>query len=133
VDITNKTAISVQKKTPYKALLNEFDLDDDNVPLLAYLLTLRYKTYVEIPKGAHVVGDKIVIRAEVGILVGYEGQHIFKVYVLTRGGGEDNKIVRSSNVRFNKAGLITKPLLEDNKDNDSQQPVNRGELQNKDR
>ena len=51
----------------------------------------------------------------------------------TRGRGEDNKIVRSSNVRFDKAGLITKPLPEDDEDNDSQQPENRGELQNKDR
>ena len=100
-------------------MLNEFDLDDDNVPLLAYLRTLRCKTYVEIPKGARVIRDKTAIRAEVGILVRYEGQHIFKVYVLTRGRGEDNKIVRSLNVRFNKAGLITKPLPEDNKDNDS--------------
>jgi hypothetical protein len=131
VEITNKTATSVQEKTPYEVFLDEFYPEEDNTPSLAHLRTLGCKTYVEIPKGNRVVGDKTAIRAEVGILVGYEGQHIFKVYVPTRGGGEDNKIVRSSNVRFDEAGLITKPLPYEEDESDLQQPIIRGE--NKDR
>jgi hypothetical protein len=50
----------------------------------------------------------------VGILVGYKGSHIYKVYIPLRRGPTKNRIVRSLNVRFNKGGLITKPLLEDN-------------------
>ena len=49
-------------------------------------------------------------RAEVGILVGYEGNYIFKVYVPSRKGAPENRVVRSSNVRFDEGGLITKPL-----------------------
>ena len=49
-----------------------------------------------------------------GILVGYKGSHIFKVYIPLRRGPAKNRIIQSSNVRFNKGGLITKPLSEDN-------------------
>ena len=54
-------------------LLDKFYPDEDNTLSLAYLRTIRYKTYVEILKGARVIRDKTVIRAEVGILVRYEG------------------------------------------------------------
>jgi hypothetical protein len=68
-------------------------------------------------------------RAKVRILVGYEGSHIFKVYVLSRRRPVENRIVRSSNVRFDERGLITKPLPEeDEEEADIQIPVkNRGE------
>ena len=46
--------------------------------------------------------------------IGYKGSHIFKVYILLRKGPTKNRIIQSSNIRFNKGGLITKPLLEDN-------------------
>jgi hypothetical protein len=52
-------------------------------------------------------------RAKVRILVGYKGLYIFRVYVLSRRGPVESKIVRFSNVRFDKEGLITKPLLEE--------------------
>ena len=51
-----------------------------------------------------------------GIFVGYEGSHIFKVYIPLRRGLTENRIIQSSNVRFNKRDLITKPLSEDNTD-----------------
>ena len=51
-----------------------------------------------------------------GILIGYKGSHIFKVYIPLRKGPAENRIIRSLNVRFNKRGLIIKPLLEDNTD-----------------
>jgi hypothetical protein len=52
-------------------------------------------------------------RVKVGILVGYKGSHIFRVYVPLRRGPVESKIVRFSNVRFNERGLITKPLPEE--------------------
>ena len=49
-----------------------------------------------------------------GILVGYKGSHIFKVYIFLRKGPAENRIIQFLNIRFNEGGLITKPLLEDN-------------------
>jgi hypothetical protein len=73
-------------------------------------------------------------RAEVGILVGYEGSHIFRVYVPSRRGPVESRIVRSSNVRFDEGGLITKPFPEEDEEADIQIPVrNRGEAANQDR
>ena len=49
--------------------------------------------------------NKLEKRAELRILVRYEGTHIYRVYVPTRRG---EKIVRTSNVRFDeRKGLIT--------------------------
>jgi hypothetical protein len=75
-------------------------------------------------------------RAEVEILVSYKGSYIFKVYILLRRGPVKSKIVRFSNVRFNKKGLITKPLLkeEDKEEANIQIPVkNKSETVNQDR
>ena len=51
-----------------------------------------------------------------GILVGYKGSYIFKVYIPLRKGPAKNRIIQSLNIRFNEGGLITKPLLKDNID-----------------
>jgi len=56
---------------------------------------------------------KVAAQAKVGILVGYKRSHIFKVYIPSRKGPAKNRIIRSLNVRFNKRGLIIKPLSED--------------------
>ena len=108
----NRTATSLLKgKTPYEAFMDEFHPGKDNQPSVAHLRVLGCKTYVQIPKERRVTSEKVVARAEVGILVGYEGSHIFKVYVPSRKGAPENRVVRSSNVRFDEGGLITKPLL----------------------
>jgi len=52
----------------------------------------------------------------VGILIGYKGSHIFKVYIPLKKGLIKNRIIQSSNIRFNERGLITKPLSEDDTD-----------------
>ena len=49
-----------------------------------------------------------------GILIGYKKSYIFKVYILLRRGPIKNRIIQFLNIRFNKRGLIIKPLLEDN-------------------
>ena len=59
---------------------------------------------------------KVAARAKVGILIGYKGSYIFKVYIPLKKGPVKNRIVQSSNIKFNKKGLIIKPLLKDNTD-----------------
>ena len=49
-----------------------------------------------------------------GILIGYKGSYIFKVYILLKRGPTKNRIIEFLNVNFNKRGLIIKPWLEDN-------------------
>ena len=49
-----------------------------------------------------------------GILISYKGSYIFKVYIPSRRGPTKNIIIQSLNIRFNKGGLITKPLLKNN-------------------
>ena len=51
-----------------------------------------------------------------GILIGYKGSHIFKIYIPLRRALTENRIIQSLNIKFNKGGLITKPLLKDNTD-----------------
>jgi hypothetical protein len=55
----------------------------------------------------------VIKHAKVEILVSYKGLHIFKVYILLRRGLVKSRIVRLLNVRFDKEGLITKPLLKE--------------------
>ena len=59
---------------------------------------------------------KVTAQAKVEILIGYKGSHIFKVYIPLRKGLAKNRIIQSLNIRFNKRGLIIKPLLKDNTD-----------------
>ena len=128
VMISNRTATSLHEKTPFQALMDELFPEQDNVPSVAHFRVLGCKTYVQIPKEKRVTSEKVKERAEVGILVGYEGTHIFKVYVPSRRGPLENRIVRSSNVRFDEGGLITKPLPSEQEDG------NRGdEVENQDR
>jgi hypothetical protein len=62
---------------------------------------------VHIQKERHTQSDKLGDRAEVGILVGYEGDNIYRVYVPSRRG---NKIVRSSTVTFNENNQYEKEI-----------------------
>jgi hypothetical protein len=58
------------------------------------------------------------------------------VYVLLRRGPVKSRIVRSSNVRFNKKGLITKPLPEEEDKEEANIQIlvkNRGKAANQDR
>ena len=133
--ITNPTATSVLNgKTPYEAITDVFHREQDNRLSVAHLRVLGCKTYVQIPKERRVTSEKVAAQAEVGILVGYEGSYIFKVYVPSRKGALENRVVRSSNVRFDQGGLITKPLPEEEADTDILIPAgDGGEAENQDR
>ena len=79
--ITNGTATSLlDGKTPYEAFTDEVYPGEDNRPSVAHLRVLGCKTYVQIPKERRFTSERMKERAEVGILVSYEGTHIFRVY-----------------------------------------------------
>jgi hypothetical protein len=59
-----------------------------------------------IKKERRVASRKLAARAKVGILVGYDGAHIYQVYMPSRAR---DKIVRTSYVCFNKGGFVTEP------------------------
>ena len=59
---------------------------------------------MHIPEERKTKENKLEKRAELGILIRYEGIHIYRIYVLIR---RRKKIVRTSNVRFDeRKGLI---------------------------
>ncbi|KAI1006706.1 hypothetical protein K3495_g1521 [Podosphaera aphanis] len=56
--------------------------------------------YVLIPEEKRVRSKKLDPRAKLGVLVGYEGENIYKIWVPSI---EDNKLILSSNVRFDES------------------------------
>jgi hypothetical protein len=112
VMISNRVATSsLDGITPYEEFMKAVDPDHDHKPFLGHLRVLGCKTYVLIPKETRVTSRKVDRRAEVGILVGYEGEHIYRVWIpSSRGQG---RIVRSSNVRFDENGLISNPSVDE--------------------
>ena len=110
VYVTNRTATSLlDGKTPLQYLLEltteDDDVDADFTQSVAHLRVLGCKTYVIIQKEVRVVSQKLAPRAQVGILVGYEGKHIYQVYLPYKHGR--GKVVRSSYVRFDEGGVVT--------------------------
>lgn len=101
IQIANRTATSVlNKETPIQAF-NRYMTGIDEKPDLSHLRVLGCKAYVQIPVEKRVLTRKLDERAEIGILVGYEGQHIYRVYIPTR-----RTVVRSSIVRFDENSSI---------------------------
>ena len=68
---------------------------------------LGCKTYVQIPPEKRTTSRKLDARADIGILVRYKEDHIYRIYI-----PYSKKVKRSSNVRFDEDGYITDPLLE---------------------
>ncbi|KAI1006112.1 Retrovirus-related Pol polyprotein from transposon TNT 1-94 [Podosphaera aphanis] len=124
--IVNRVATSVlQNETPFQAL-NRLTLGNDEIPDLSHLRVLGCKVYVQIPIEKRVLSRKLDARAEIGILVGYEGSHIFRVYFPSR-----KIVIRSSNIRFDEDGYITSPPNELPSDlGEPEFSENRGESKN---
>ncbi|KAI1007632.1 hypothetical protein K3495_g595 [Podosphaera aphanis] len=57
---------------------------EDHKPSVKHFRALGSKAYVHIPKEKRDVSEKLTPRAEVGILVGFEGNHIYRVYIASR-------------------------------------------------
>ena len=69
----------------------------EHIPLVSHIRVIGCKTYVLIEKEKRVVLEKLAPRAEVGILVGFEGYYIYRVYIPSK-----RRVVRTSHYRFNK-------------------------------
>jgi hypothetical protein len=110
IHVANRTSCStVEGKTPYQAFMDQIEPGVDHTPSVAYFRVLGCKVYVLIEKERRVQSRKLAARAEVGILVGYEGAHIYRVYMPSRAR---DKIVRTSHVRFDEGGFVTAPDFE---------------------
>lgn len=106
LQIANRTATSVlQGETPIQSF-NRYMIGIDEKPDLSHLRVLGCKAYVQIPVQKRVLSRKLDKRAEIGILVGYEGQHIYRVYIPGR-----QKVIRSSAVRFDENSLVTSTMF----------------------
>lgn len=100
--IANRTATSVLNgETPIQAFNRHFTGVDENSGL-SHLRVLGCKVYVRIPVEKRVLSQKLDKRAEIGILVGYEGQHIYRIFIPSR-----RRVIRSSTVRFDENSSLT--------------------------
>jgi hypothetical protein len=105
VYVTNRVAIRVlNSKTLYQCFIDDvFGEKQEHIPLVSYIRVIGYKTYVLIEKEKRVILEKLVPRAEVGILVGFKGHYIYRVYIPSK-----RRVVRTSYCRFDEGqGLIT--------------------------
>src|SRR5258707_15132093 len=113
IQITNRTAtVSLDDIPLYEEFMNSVRPNRNHNPFLGHLRTLGCKTYVLIPKENRLRSRKLDPRAEIGILVGYEGEHIYRVWIPGK-GGSIGRIVRSSHVRFDENGLISDATEDD--------------------
>ena len=102
--IINRCATSVLRNETPCQYLNRVCLGINIKPDLSHLRVLGCKSYVQIPVQRRVISRKLDDRAEIGILVGYEGQHFFRIYIPSH-----QKVIRSSNVRFDENNGIDAP------------------------
>jgi hypothetical protein len=108
IKITNRSATSnLVDLTPYECFMNKVDPDHDHTPYMGYLRVLGCRTYVQIPQEKRKRSRKIDPRAKVGMLVGYEGEHIYRVWIPNEKGRGYGQIVRSSNVVFDEYSLYS--------------------------
>jgi len=70
-------------------------------PAVGHIRVLGCKTFVHIPKERRVQSEKLSERATEGILVGYEGDKIYRVYIPNRKGG----VIRTSTATFDENEL----------------------------
>ena len=83
VHVINRTATTSIKGdyTPLQALERHKLGDKVKKSSIAHIRALGCKAFVHIQKPRRVQSEKLADRAEIGILVGFEGEHIYRVYV----------------------------------------------------
>jgi hypothetical protein len=105
VYITNRVTTRVlNSKILYQCFIDDvFSEKTEHILLVSYIRVIGYKTYILIEKEKHVALEKLVPRAKVGILVGFKGHYIYRVYIPSK-----RRVVYTSHCRFDKGqGLIT--------------------------
>ena len=82
IQITNCTAtVSLNNITLYKEFMNSVDPGRDHKPYLGYIRVLGYKTYVFILVEDRKRSWKLDACTEIGILIGYKGEYIYRVWI----------------------------------------------------
>jgi hypothetical protein len=69
---------------------------------------LEYLIYILILEETRVTNKKLEPYTELGILVGYKSNYIYRVYILSR---RYDKIICSSNCKFNKRKVYTNKYI----------------------
>jgi hypothetical protein len=107
--IVNRTATSVLKDmTPIEALDRCLLGDRAKRPKIGHLRVLGSRATVHIPKERRKKSDKLGPRGVEGILVGFEGNHIYRVYIPGR-----RDIVRTSAIDFDESEQGESPKILD--------------------
>ena len=99
VHIMNRTATtSLNGLAPLEALNQDLgSIGDKNKPSISHIRVLGCKAYIYIQKERRTESDKQGARAEEGILVGFDGTSIYRIWIPHRNG-----ITRSSTVTFDE-------------------------------
>src|SRR3984957_1954616 len=103
IHITNRIATAaLDSKTPYEALAEDIDCQlNPNLPPMSYKPSVKHirvlgcRATVHIQKGRRTISEKREPRAKEGILVGFEGTKIYKVWIPSQRG-----ITRTSTIKF---------------------------------
>jgi hypothetical protein len=112
VYITNRTATStLQDMTPVEALNRRLLGDKAKRPSVNHLRVLGSDAVVHIPKERRVKSDKLGPRGVEGTLVGFEGDHIYRVYIPGR-----RDIVRTSVADFDESEPESSEVSDDASD-----------------
>jgi hypothetical protein len=107
VHITNFTATStVEGKTLFQAFWDDIEPGAEHIPTVSHLRVLGCPVYVLIDPQKRVQSRKVAPRAELGILVGYEGYSIYRCFI-------NSKVIRTLYVRFDEDRLVIEPNEED--------------------
>jgi hypothetical protein len=125
IHVINRTATSAVN--PLQAF-NQDLYGESNLPSVAHLRVLGCTAYVHIQKQRRVASQKFGPRAEEGILVGYEGSSIYRVWIPSRGA-----IVRSSTVVFDESdedSEIWAPTDSDTEEDHEQASISSDQLLN---
>lgn len=100
--LLNRISTSINDNmTPYEAQSRAISptlSDERHLPDLSHIRVLGCRVLVYIPDERRVRSRKMDLRAEEGILLGFEGTHIFRCWIPGRAKGFN--LVRSSHVRF---------------------------------
>jgi hypothetical protein len=99
VYVTNCVTTRVlNSKTLYQCFIDDvFSEKQEHIPLVSYIRVIGYKTYVLIEKKKRIASEKLAPCAEVGILVGFKGHYIYRVYIPLK-----RRVVRTSHCRFDE-------------------------------
>ncbi len=114
--INHTVTTAIKDLTPLEALEHYLSGDKGKCPSITHIPALRCKAFVHLQKGHRVQSQKLTDRTKTGILVGFKGNHIYRVYVPSCPG---DKIIWTSTVDFDEDGFITQSPAGTDKDSNS--------------